>query len=224
MQSCPPLPAELPPAAAFDVRLHGCDADRDAVEAYIARRYARCHGAHIDVFMPQLLVAGQGHRHAAAVGLRPAGPQPLFLEQYLDGPVEAALAAGLRQPVERAQAVEIGNLAVSNRLAGQLLITLLIEALRGAGFRWLVFTATRPVRALVQGLGFPLETLAAADPARLGVARAAWGRYYEAEPRVMAGDLAAGVAHIRAEPSLVAMTQAHLPTLARLLPALQPAR
>ena len=221
MQSCTRLTAELPPAAAFDVRLYDRDPARAAVETYIARRYARCHGAQIDAFMPKLLVAEHGNRYGAAVGLRPAGAEPLFLEQYLDAPVETALATGLRQPVERAQAVEIGNLAVSNRLAGQMLITLLIEALRGAGFRWLVFTATRPVRALVQGLGFPLDTLATADPDRLGVARAAWGRYYEAEPRVMAGDLAAGVAHIRANAGLLALTQAHPSALARLAKTLQ---
>jgi hypothetical protein len=220
MQSARLLTDASSPAAAFDVCLYAAEPARAAVETYIARRYARCHGAQVDVFMPRLLVAQNDGRCLAAVGLRAAGAQPLFLEQYLDAPVEAAVAAGLRQPVERTQVVEIGNLAVSNRRAGQVLITLLIEALRGAGFRWLVFTATRPVRALVQGLGFPLENLAPADPSRLGAGRATWGRYYEAEPQVMAGDLAAGVAHIRADADLLALTRAYASTLGRLLQAL----
>lgn len=220
MNTAASLPATLPSPPVFDVRLHAAEPARAAVETYIARRYARCHGAQVDVFMPRLLAAEQAGRCVAAVGLRAAGAEPLFLEHYLDAPVEAAVAAALRQPVERTQVVEIGNLAVSNRRAGQVLITLLIEALRGAGFRWLVFTATRPVRALVQGLGFPLHALAPADPARLGAGRATWGRYYEAEPQVMAGDLAAGVAHLRADAGLLALTRAHASALGRLQQAL----
>ncbi|MDD3650888.1 thermostable hemolysin [Immundisolibacter sp.] len=219
MSSCPrPVAA---PAHGLAVRMYRAEPARAAVEAYIARRYARCHGARIDSFLPHLLSAEHDGGCVGALGLRPADTEPLFLEHYLDAPVEAAVAAAMRQPVERAQVVEIGNLATSSRRAGQVLITLLIEALRGAGFRWLVFTATRQVRALVQDLGFALDALAAADPTRLGGASAAWGRYYEAEPQVMAGDLAAGAAHIRRCAPLVALTQAHAPALARIGEALR---
>jgi hypothetical protein len=203
------------------VRLYRAEPARAAVEAYITRRFARCHGARVDSFLPHLLAAEHDGGCVGALGLRAAGGAPLFLEHYLDAPVEAAVAAAMRQPVERAQVVEIGNLATSSRRAGQVLITLLIEALRGAGFRWLVFTATRQVRALVQDLGFALDALAAADPTRLGGASAAWGRYYDAEPQVMAGDLAAGAAHIRRFAPLAALTQTHAPALARIGEALR---
>ena len=221
MQACSNLPVTAAPVAAFDVRLYRDEPARAGVEAYIARRYARCHGAHVDAFPPYLLAAERAGGCTAALGLRPAGPAPLFLEQYLDAPIETTVAAGLRQPVERAQVVEIGSLAATSRRGGHLLITLLIEALRGAGFRWLVFTATRPVRALLQELGFPLHALATADPARLGAARATWGRYYEAEPQVMVGDLTVGAARVRADAQLLALTHAHAAALARLTQALR---
>jgi hypothetical protein len=212
----PPAPTD-----GLAVRLYRAEPARAAVEAYITRRFARCHGARVASFLPHLLSVEQAGGCVGALGLGAAGGVPLFLEQYLDAPVEAAVASAMRQPVERAQVVEIGNLATSSRRAGQVLITLLIEALRGAGFRWLVFTATRQVRALVQDLGFALDTLAAAEPARLGGASAAWGRYYETEPWVMAGDLAAGAAHIRRCAPLAALAQAHAPALARIGEALR---
>lgn len=221
MQTCSRLPAPVASTGEFDVRVCGPQAARADIEAYIARRYLRSHDARIDAFMPLLLAAAHRDGYAAALGLRPAGSEPLFLERYLDAPIETAVAAGLQQPIERARVVEVGHLAASCRSGGQLLIVLLIEALRGAGFRWLVCTATRQVRALVQSLGLPLHALAAADPARLGEGRAAWGRYYEAEPLVMAGDLAVGVAHIRADARLLALTEVHAPALARLTQALR---
>jgi hypothetical protein len=212
-----PQPA---PAGTFDVQLLGDQPDRARVESYIARRFARCHGARVATFMPRLLAATCGDRLGAALGLRPAATAPLFLETYLDAPVQMALADILGQPVQRARLVEVGNLAASNRHAGQLLVALLIAALRGAGFRWLVFTATRPVRERVAALGLPLHALAAADPARLGAARGVWGRYYDADPWVMAGDLALGVRLMHATP-LAALLDAHPQALARVTQALR---
>lgn len=217
MPSCQPVPGALPPQPDFEVRLFGPDPARAEVERYIARRYARCHGARIDTFLPVLLAAARHGAWYAALGLRAAAAQPLFLEQYLDLPIEAVIAAARRQPVERAQVVEIGNLAVSSRCAGELLIRLLIEALRGAGFRWLVFTATRPVRALVAGMGFGLHGLATANPARLRGTADAWGRYYDVDPQVMAGDLLAGTA----QPAPGRPPQARAAALAGLAQALR---
>ena len=208
------------PAGTFDVQLFGDQPGRAGVESYIARRFARCHGACVTSFLPRLLAAGTGDRLGAAIGLRTASAAPLFLETYLDTPIDAALTRHAGQPVERSQLAEIGNLAASNSRAGQLLVALLIAALRGAGFRWLVFTATRPVRARIAALGLPLHALAAADPARLGTARATWGRYYDAEPWVMAGDLALGMTLLHGTP-LAALLDAHPEPLARLTRVLQ---
>ena len=42
-------------------------------------------------------------------------------------------------------------------------------------------------RQIFSRLGLPLLAIAAADPARLGDAVGAWGRYYETQPVVVAG-------------------------------------
>lgn len=208
MQSCPgrvdyAITSRLS-AAAFDVRLYSPQRPRTAVEHYIARRYAQCHDARVSGFMPWLLAAQRNDGFAAALGFRPAGDGTLFLERYLERPVETVIAGSVRQPVQRATVVEIGNLAATSPRASRLLITLMVEALRRGGFRWIVFTATRRVRELVQDMGFPLRMLAAADPVRLGEERAAWGRYYDAEPMLTVGDLAVGVTLIRRHPALPA--------------------
>ena len=66
---------------------------RKKVETFIARRFREVHGAHIAVFMPQLLALfdDQGAVRAA-VGIRDAGVERLFLEYYLDTSVEQAIA------------------------------------------------------------------------------------------------------------------------------------
>ena len=80
MQACSKLPVIQAPVAAFDVRLYRDEPARAGIEAYIARRYARCHGAHVDAFPPYLMTAERAGGYAAALGLRPAGQSPLFLE------------------------------------------------------------------------------------------------------------------------------------------------
>jgi hypothetical protein len=55
---------------------------------------------------------------------------------------------------------------------------------------------------------------------RAGTARGAWGRYYDAEPWVMAGDLALGMTLLRHTP-LATLLDAHPEPLARLTQALQ---
>ncbi len=206
MQSCPDVAdyasASRRPGVAFDVRLYSEHRPRPGVEDYIARRYVQCHDARVSGFMPWLLAAQRGDAFAAALGFRPAGGDVLFLERYLGQPVETVIAGAMRQPVQRGSVVEIGNLAATNQRASRLLITLLVEALCRGGFRWIVFTATRRVRELVRDMGLPLRVLAAADPARLGEERAAWGRYYDAEPMLTVGDLAVGSNLIRCHPAL----------------------
>ncbi|GAB4353489.1 MAG: thermostable hemolysin [Immundisolibacter sp.] len=211
MHSCPTLLARARPQAEFDVCPCAEPLTRAQIEAYIARGYARCHGAHVQHFMPCLLAARRRGRWAAALGLRRADSGPLFLEQYLDTPIEAALIGADGRPARRREVAEVGNLAVSSKRGGQLLIALVIETLHADGFRWLVFTATRRVRALVQELGFPLHRLAGADPRRLGEARADWGRYYDAEPLLMAGDLALGSALLHRHPTLANLLHLHAP-------------
>jgi hypothetical protein len=160
-------------------------AERNAIEAYIARKYLHTHKAKISSFMPLLLSMSQkGECHAVA-GLRPGFNGPMFLENYLDGRVEQYMAALFRQPMSRNSVVEIGNLAATKKGSSIILFIVLASALEMAGYHWMIFTATPEVRKLINRLNVnPLE-LAEADPDRLGEKAADWGNYYDNKPKVM---------------------------------------
>jgi hypothetical protein len=158
---------------------------RAPCEQFIGARFEQAHGARIAHFSPYLLgVRDALDRWRAAAGYTPADGRRLFLEQYLDAPVEHLLA---RYGVQREAIVEVGNLAATSAGMGRALIPLLARHLHRLGYEWVVFTATRELRNAFARMGLaPLE-LAPADPARLPDRGARWGRYYANDPIVVAG-------------------------------------
>lgn len=166
---------------------------RRAAEAYIQRRFSEQHEARVTHFMPNLLClqAADGILHGA-VGLRGAGEGALFLEQYLDGPIEQAIRAHFGHDVVREEIVEVGNLAADGRGTARRLIVELSGWLESGGFRWVAFTGTPALLNSFQRLGLPLTRIASADPARVGAQRSAWGRYYDLRPQVMVGEIPEG--------------------------------
>jgi len=173
--------------------LSSCGPDglaRGELESFIRTVFLRRHGASIQSFLPNLLdLRDRAGRLCGVVGYRAAAQDRLFLEQYLDAPVEVAIARMHGAPVERATIAEVGNLAATSCRAARVLAARLPLRLLGAGHRWIVFTGTRVVRDLLGSLDAPIIDLGAADPSRLGDGAAGWGRYYDAEPRVLAGYL-----------------------------------
>lgn len=175
-------------------------AQRRQLEAFIARTFAAHYGARLRQFMPCLLggYAADGQLQAA-IGVRPAESGALFLERYLDEPLEQHIAAlsgaGL---VPRGQIVEVGNLATLGAGQARLLIVAITELLASAGFRWVAFTGTHLLLNSFRRLGVGLLNLGPADGQRLGAALADWGSYYATEPQVMVGDLQATDQALRA--------------------------
>jgi hypothetical protein len=162
---------------------------RDRLEQFISARFSRVHGAEIEQFMPNLLgLEDDQGVPRGALGYRGAAVEPLYLERYLDCPIEEAIGRG----VLRQQVVEVGNLAGTGCRATLYLARRLPRLLLDRGFEWITFTATRQVRDMLQQFGAPLLDLGAADPKRLGQDSQQWGSYYRNEPRVMAGWLPAG--------------------------------
>jgi hypothetical protein len=164
-------------------------AGRRALEACIADKFARQYGAKIEQFFPFLLSLNVVGQLGAAAGLRLARQSDLFLEQYLDVPVEQAVSKVFRTPVDRAQIVEIGNLASAAPGSAALLFGLLPAILHEAGIRWVVCTATPQVQAMLEKLKFPSQTICAADPEVLGNKKTDWGSYYSNCPDVIVGDV-----------------------------------
>jgi len=188
----------LNPVPAFRAHLPG-DAGRAEVEQYIAARFREAHGAHIHDFMPVLLTMGCHGGTTAATGLRAAEGQPLFLEQYLSGPVEQVLGSVAGDSIHRGDIAEIGNLVATQGGSSYLLFLVLTQMLEHAGFEWVVFTATPQVQKVLAYLGLHVHRLCAADPGCLTTSSASeWGSYYASQPQVVAGKVADAMAVLKA--------------------------
>lgn len=164
--------------------------ERAELEAFVNAAFQRRHAATIHTYMPTLLAfrdaAGQLR---GVVGLRGAAQERLYLEQYLDTPIEAAIAAASGRPVRRDQIVEVGNLAGASCRTAMRMVAQLPAHLLARDFRWIVFTATSTLRQILLSFGTPLVELARADGARVAGGRDDWGSYYDTDPRVFAGYL-----------------------------------
>ena len=161
---------------------------RDRLEAYVAAVYRSHYGARVTHWAPTLVALAAERRILAAAGYRD-GAEALFLERYLDAPIERAIAAHTGTRVERREIVEVGHFAAEQPGDGRRLLPVLARHLAERGYRWVVSTATRELRVLLARLGMRPLALARADPAVLGADAADWGCYYEHEPVVVAGDL-----------------------------------
>ncbi len=194
------------PADVAGSRLIVCEQaseQRRELERFIHATFAASHGAQISSFLPTLLALQDAGQIRSVAGLRPAAQGPLFLERYFDRPIEEVLAAQMRaqrpdaiaswQPIVRAEIVEVGNLAGTNCRAACRLVLALPQLLLARGHRWIVFTGTSTVRGLLDAYATPLIELGPARGACANGMADDWGRYYDADPRVMAGYLPEGV-------------------------------
>ena len=160
---------------------------RAEAENYIADIFRSHYKAEVSSFSPNLMLVESGDRIAAAAGWRCAADEPLFLETYLDTPIEQAISKLAGRPVERSKIVEVGNLAADRRGGSIDVILTLAAHLDRLGFEWVVFTATNDLISIFRRLGLPPLALAPADPERLGDEATAWGSYYSTNPIVVAG-------------------------------------
>ena len=166
------------------------DDDRGAIESYISATFLETYGARLYHFMPVLLARRDDAGLVSALGIRRADTGPLFLEQYLDQPVESALAAATGSDVARRDIAEIGNLVSTSRGGSRLLFLMLAELFAAAEVTWAIFTATPEVRRLLHKLTGNQFVLCQADGLRLGDRLADWGSYYDTRPAVTAINVA----------------------------------
>lgn len=190
-----PIPPALhgPAVRCTRHQLEVCDpgcAGRSELEHFIRGAFASRHGAMISTFMPTLLaLRGDDGKLCGAAGFRCAADQPLFLEHYFDEPIERVMALTTGRSIERGQIVEAGNLAGTSCRAACRLVFQLPQILLERGHPWIVFTATDAIRKLLDAYRAPVFELAPARAARVATLGDDWGRYYEADPRVMAAYL-----------------------------------
>jgi hypothetical protein len=166
-------------------------AARRPVERLIEDTYRRSYGSKIFEHYPNLMsVHDADERVLAAVGFRAASEAPLFLEQYLDDPIEAALSAATADEIRRDEIIEIGNLASAGRGASVFLFVALAAYLKELDYRFAAVTATDALRRAFEFFRFDPIYLGTADRAALADNGDAWGDYYARNPPVMAGAIA----------------------------------
>ncbi len=159
---------------------------RAEAEGFIRHIFHRHYGAQVHSFAPHLLLVEEEGGVVAAAGWQDAAQGDLFLEHYLDEPIERLLERVLGQPLARSSLAEVGHLA-SVKPGGSLWVfQALAIHLHLLGYEWVVFTATRELIGIFTKLGIPLLALAKAEPSRLGAEAEDWGRYYDTRPIVVA--------------------------------------
>lgn len=159
----------------------------------ISRKYQEVFGASARPAYADWMGAGA----AAALGYRRAGSEPLFLETYLDQPIESLVSSTLGRTIDRGAIVEIGNFAADSAIAMVELWGRAANDLGGSG-EVAVATLTAPLRRMFARIGLPIIPLAKADPARLPGAAEEWGSYYATDPMVCMGVIAEGQSAIAA--------------------------
>lgn len=174
----------------LDIVGHG-EPGREPLERFVEARFHAAFGARLAGHYPILTgVFGLDGAPRAAAGVRLAETEPLFLERYLNAPVESAVAAAFETPVGRDDVVEIGSLASVSAPATLELFGALAGWLSASqGRRFAVATLRPDLARLLSRAGFGLRRLGAADPGRLDGAARAWGSYYQAAPQVYAGEI-----------------------------------
>ncbi len=171
-------------------------AERSELESGISQKFASAYGAKLSQFLPSLLRLKVSGELGAVVGIREASEGALFLEQYLDAPIEQSVASAFMTPVDRDQIIEIGNLAADIPGLAYSLFAVLAVVLNEAGYRWVACTATPQVAVMLAKMGFSSQKICGADPQRLEKGSAAWGEYYASRPKVIVGDIRSAAAKV----------------------------
>jgi hypothetical protein len=164
------------------------DPARVEVEAFIHAVFKRAYNAEITAFLPHLVALRDSNGVLmAAFGWKKASDGPLFLEQYLDEPIESLISKKLGKNISRDEITKIGNLAVANPRNAGILIAHVIQHSLHIGIEWCVATAHHSLQnGLIKG-GRDVYPLFPADKVRLSPEeQAKWGSYYDRMPQVVA--------------------------------------
>ena len=157
------------------------------VESFIRNVFAQHYGANVTYFAANLLLLEKGSRMVAAAGWLGADTDRLFLESYLDAPIEQAIGQLTGRSIQREQIVEVGNLAAIKPGGSLNIIGALASYLDKLGYEWVTFTATRELIGIFSRIGLPLLALRQADPACIRDQASQWGNYYDQNPVVVVG-------------------------------------
>ena len=186
----------------LDISLSG-EKGRLEIETFIHKVFENQYGANIQSYLPWLLgIYDQSTEIQSALGLRGAYGDHLFLEQYLNENVEEVASQVIGVNVNREDVIEVGNLAAVSLGGARSLIYMLTAFLRGAGYKWVVFTAPPLLVNSFERLNIPLYHLANATSENLSEGQSSWGSYYSNNPKVVIGNVDDGFDVLQKTPNL----------------------
>jgi len=193
--------------------------DRTEVEFFIRETFALAYGASVRSFMPRLLaVCLKNGDLMAAFGVRSAKEERLFLENYLDRPIEQVIEQKVGVKLERSKIVEIGNLAAIYPGGVRWMIVALTVMLYEEGYEWVVFTGTSALRNGFNKLGLhPIEICPARIERLDAEEQGRWGSYYDNKPTVMFGNIRQGFQSMRANGKLLDLLKGEKGSFFRVL-------
>jgi len=178
---------------------------RSSVETFIASRYQQAFGSVIVVNYPLLISLHEtSGRIVAAVGLRGANENALFLEQYLARNVESVLSTLFRRPIDRRGIVELGSLAAVCSGATLYLIGAVAAYMAKQEFNFALVTSTDQLRRIFNLFDFELSSLGPARRDALRDQSSSWGTYYEHAPEVLVGSVQQCLDSVRRCPAIAA--------------------
>ncbi len=164
------------------------DAGRKVLERLICRVYKKVYNAEISFFHHYLLsIKNEGLE--GVIGFSPLN-QPVFLEQYLELPLEKEISRLVMFDVSRASIAEVGNLAAIKGGSGVKLIIAMTECLLQKGFEYGSFTGTKQIFSFFNKFNYMPLVLTCADPGKVANI-SSWGSYYNYCPKVAVVDLRA---------------------------------
>ncbi|MDQ6970386.1 MAG: thermostable hemolysin [Mariprofundus sp.] len=177
----------------FDVLQPDHPERKQAID-FVSHVFKRAYGANVEHFLPYMMRVRNKHlQYRSVLGYRDAASGPLYLEYYLDEPIEQAISSYLGYPVDRSKIVEVGNLAEAEAGDARMAIIGATAYFYAAGYRWVAFTGVRRLRNAFSKLGLSPKQLIAADERRLPAGDIEqWGTYYKGDPVVCFGSLEDG--------------------------------
>ena len=158
---------------------------RQETQDHIRGVYRHVYGANIDEFAPLLVVAKRiDGEILCAAGIRTA-EDGFFSEAYLPSDFSSALqqVAGISVPIS--EIMEVVSLASTTPFPVLPMLDKMIEWGRQNAMTCGVFTATKPLRRLLNRTSLNYVELASANVTQVPNPKA-WGSYYDTDPKVCA--------------------------------------
>jgi len=160
---------------------------RKSLESFIYNNYYKVHHAKINHYFDHLFACSDGFQFVASLGINFLKSKSKgFVEQYLDCSAEQAISQVAKQPIDRNEVVELGNLSSIMAGATRRIIFKISPKLLAKGAKWAVFTINKPVYNAFKKAGLDPMFIIKADPNKLVDQSTNWGSYYDTAPGVYA--------------------------------------